>query len=133
MTLPVVCALAFVATFVALIWSLGQGADRRRANRFKDRENWPAKRLWEQSYRESGIPESVVEDALALIEQATGVPAGRLRPEDGFTEILAPEKGWEFDDGIAELRWELEARAKVRGSAVATVDEFIRVLAETRR
>lgn len=118
---------------VGILFSLfGRRADLRRAKRLSHRPELSLQEFWEQFYRDSGIPPSLLSEALRVIEEATAVPRGQLRPQDRFAEELAPEKGWEFDDGLAELRWELEARGKSRESMVLTVDEFIRAFAKTK-
>lgn len=116
----------------AVLTLFGRKADLRRAGRFSDRPELSLQELEEQFYAGSGIPVSLLSEALQAVEQATGVPRGRLRPQDRFAEELAPEKGWEFDDGLAELRWTLEALGVSRTSAVLTVDDFIRAFAAAK-
>jgi hypothetical protein len=110
----------------------GRRADLRRAKRLSHRPELSLQEFQEQFYRDSDISPGLLAEALRVLEEATAVPRGQLRPQDRFAEELAPEKGWEFDDGLAELRWELEARGKDRDSVVSTVDDFIRVFAETK-
>jgi hypothetical protein len=107
-------------------------AGLHKAKRLSHRPELSLQEFQEQFYRDSDISPGVLAEALRAIEEATAVPRGQLRPQDRFAEELAPEKGWEFDDGLAELRWELEARGKNRDSVVSTVDDFIRIFAEAK-
>jgi hypothetical protein len=129
MSLELIIAITILAIFGVLVVIFGRRAELRRAWRFRNRPVLSVQEFWEQFYRESGVPLNTISDALQVLETATSVPKGRLRPEDRFAKELAPEKGWEFDDGLAELRWELESRGRARESVVLTVDDFIRVFA----
>lgn len=40
---------------------------------------------------------------LDAVARAADIPRGVIRPGDRFDAELAPERGWEFDDGIALL------------------------------
>lgn len=128
MSIAVIIGLITLACFV-LVAALGRKVEIRRAERFAQRQDLTIQEFWENFYRESGLSFDIVADALRVIEQATGVSMGRLRPEDHFATELAPERGWEFDDGLAELRWELESKGRDPSLEVLTVDDFIRVYA----
>lgn len=111
------------------VWIFGHKADQKRLRRFDERVDLPIQESWKPFCLEQGIPLSVAEDALRTVENATGVLRGKLRPDDRFAEELAPEKGWEFDDGLAELQWELESRGLAGGAEVRTVGDFVKALA----
>jgi hypothetical protein len=51
-----------------------------------------------------------VSDFLGIVSRAAEVPIGYLRPTDRFSQELAPEKGWEFDDGLGLLPLNLSKR-----------------------
>lgn len=111
-----------------LIWFFGRKAEARRADRFSERSAVDPVDLWRARYEESGVSRASVESALRLVSSATGVPVGRIRPEDRFAVELAPERGWEFDDGLAEISWYVESKSKGSSADVETVDDLIRLL-----
>lgn len=121
-------AILVLATAAALVWLLGRSADARRAGRFSERPAVGAAGLWEAFYRENGVYLDSVESALRLISQATTVPEEKLRPGDRFAIELAPERGWECDDGLAEVAWYMESKSKGSSRGIKTVDDLIRVL-----
>ena len=51
----------------------------------------------------SGTDDELAIRFLNAIARAADIPRGFIRPKDRFDAELAPEKGWEFDDGIALL------------------------------
>ena len=114
----------------ALIWIFGRRADRLRVARFAERPVLSVERRWEKFYRDRGVSAEAVARALNLIEDALGIPSGKLRPDDRFADELAPENGWEFDDGLADLRWYLEGSRKGSSESVHTVDDFILAIAD---
>jgi hypothetical protein len=132
MSLTVLFGMAVSFILGVAVWIFGRKADQGRLRRFDERIDLPIKESWEPFCRDSGVPLSVAEDALRIVENATGVSRGKLRPEDRFAEELAPEKGWEFDDGLAELQWELESQTLVGGAEVKTVGDFVKALAMKR-
>jgi hypothetical protein len=122
-----------VAAGAALIWFFGHRADARRADRFPDRPFLEPGALWRKLYRKNEVSLESVEVALRLVSDATTIPAGKLRPTDRFAVELAPERGWEFDDGLAEIAWYLEAKSKGSSEGLQTVDDLIRLLDQLNR
>jgi hypothetical protein len=55
----------------------------------------------------AGAPDNMAIRFLDAVARAADIPRGFLRPADRFDAELAPERGWEFDDGIALLPWVL--------------------------
>ena len=91
--------------------------------------------FFEQFYADSGLPRELVLSLLDEIAAATEVPASILRPGDRFAEELAPVKGYEFDDGLVELKWIAERRermleVKLDLEEIRTVDDYIRTMAK---
>ena len=122
-------SVSLVFFLVGFLWFGARKSERRRVDRFGDRADQSASEIWQEYFKERGVSLGVVEEALRLVEEATGVAGGRLRPDDRFTEELAPEKGWEFDDGLAELRWFLESKKKGASEGIFTLDDFVLALA----
>jgi len=126
--------LAFVLLLVSgggALWITQRRAAQARALRFSGRRPLTAEELWREFYEQRGVPLEMVEEILQVIAEAAGVPAGLIRPADRFDSELAPEKGWEFDDGLAEIIWWVKDRAKRSGrrvgdiSNVRTVDDLV--------
>jgi hypothetical protein len=124
--IQLVVAIAALAVAGGLLRHFSRKADLRRVQRFADRPMLPMAELYKTYYSDSDLTLEVVEQALRAIENATRVPGGRLRPEDTFQSGLAPERGWEFDDGLAELRWLLQSLGVEESTSINTVDDFVR-------
>lgn len=112
----------------ALTWYFGKWADTRRIARFQERETLSLSQFWQEFYPSEEIGLESVAEALRLISDATEVATGKLRPTDRFAVELAPERGWEFDDGLAEVAWYVESKSKGSSEGLETVDDLIRVL-----
>ena len=84
-------------------------------------------------YAGSTISEEQLKRALGDISKHLGVPATRLRPTDRFDCELAPTRGWEFDDEVADLAWFATESLRQQGidpataAPVLTVDDYVRV------
>ncbi len=88
-------------------------------------------------YHETDITAADVEHAYSLIADATGVPAGELRPTDRFDRELKPMSGWELDDSLSAFSAELAHDAALAGleyhpESIATVDDALRLMNEIR-
>lgn len=117
----------------ALTWYFGKQADAKRVSRFGERASLESDQFWRDFYpRREVTLESVVE-ALRLVSDSTEVPPGKLRPTDRFAVELAPERGWEFDDGLAEIAWYVESKSKGSSEGLETVDDLIRLLDRLER
>lgn len=73
-----------------------------------------------------------------MISTATSVEPGVLRPNDRFAVELAAPPGFEHNDDLLELTWDLRRDADDAGVAidldtVQTVDDFIRAKNELNR
>lgn len=123
-------ALALLVTLAgaALVWFSGKRAEARRAARFSERPLLEPAAIWRDIYHEREVSLHSVETALRLVSEATDVPVGKIRPADRFAVELAPERGWEFDDGLAEISWYVESRSKGSSADLETVDNLIRLL-----
>lgn len=126
--ITVAVAILVLAAGAALIWLFGRRADAQRASRFPARALLDPGELWRDFYRESDVSLESVETALRLVSEATTVPAGKIRPTDRFAVELAPERGWEFDDGLAEIAWYVESKSKGSSEGLETVDDLIHLL-----
>lgn len=121
--------LAGVLVAAAAIISLCERHNRRRKRiRFEHRESATTGQL--ATFFPS-IPRDTVEEALGIISIAADVPVGMLRPHDRFDKELAPVRGWEFDDGLAQLEWALKDRAQSKEAMndlprMETVADFVR-------
>jgi hypothetical protein len=49
------------------------------------------------------LPAKELLEFLQLVALSVEMPRGLLRPTDRFSVELAPERGWEFDDGLSLL------------------------------
>lgn len=124
----VALGILVIAAGAALVWLFGRRAEARRANRFPERPLLEPAELWRDFYRDSEVSLASVETALRLVSEATNVPAGKPRPTDRFATELAPDRGSEFDDGLAEVAWYVESKSKGSSEGLETVDDLIRLL-----
>ncbi len=129
MSVPLVAAITVTLLASFAIWKFGQSVDQKRVRRFDERESLPLPARWSRFEVEDRISSTCLEEALRLVEGATGVSIQKLAPEDRFTDELIAAKGWEFDDGLAELRWALEARGVTSVAEVMTVGDFVKAFA----
>lgn len=75
--------------------------ERAQKRRFDpQREDLDFGTITQRFYAGSDVTRADVERAYTRISEATGVPAGTLRPEDRFDRELKPRAGWELDDPI---------------------------------
>lgn len=133
MALQALLGVAVALAFGVLIWLFGKRADQRRAIRFDGRRQLSFDEIWDYYYSNSGLRRELVEEALRIIEKAIGVPIGKLRPDDRFSEQLAPERGWEMDDSLAELLWHLRPVPRTDSAVIETVDDFVRAFSRQSR
>lgn len=112
----------------ALTWYFGKRADAKRVSRFRERASLETDQFWRDFYPGREVTLESVVEALRLVSDTTEVQPGKLRPTDRFTVELAPERGWEFDDGLAEIAWYVESKSKGSSEGLETVDDLIRLL-----
>lgn len=127
-TIISVLAMILVSVAAAIGWT---SAQRRRLPGRRKVLNLAT--IYNRFYRDSDLELSDVEVAYNRIAEATGVPAGALRPGDRFSDDLAPPKGWEYDDAIFLFSDALEEDADSLGigvdiEKVATVDDAVRLM-----
>jgi hypothetical protein len=106
---------------------------REKERAFASRHDIGPDEFYDSFYRESGLPRQGVVELLREVSTETGIPASKLRPQDRFGRELAPVRGWEFDDGIGILEWNVQRRAKricrpIDLKQVRTLDDYIRVM-----
>lgn len=116
--------LAVTASAVA-VWTRAQ---KRRVD--PQREDLDFGTIVQRFYARTGVTTADVERAHTRISEATGVPAGALRPDDRFDRELEPRAGWEYDDPISIFGDELARDAASAGLAmkleeVATVGDAV--------
>jgi hypothetical protein len=118
---------------ITLLWFGDRSAKRKRRVRFQDRPEITEDEFFSMYYKESGIAKEIVSDVLRRIANATEISALKIRPSDRFDRELAPVKGWEYGDGLAEISWfvkDKKKEARVRESVqLHTVDDLIRYVA----
>jgi hypothetical protein len=110
----------------------GRRADERRRARFAHREDLSFDAFYRQYYQDSDLDADSVQRALDQVAGALNVPIGKLRPDDRFAVELAPQKGWELDDGAGLLGQVVRNKGAAAGAQqIRTLDDFIRVAAST--
>jgi hypothetical protein len=115
MTTTVLAAVLIgIAVLAVLLWEIIP--DRRRLERFADRENLSLEALYGQYFAQSKLPKRLVFELWNEIAELLRVPPGKLRPSDRFDIELAPVKGWEFDDNTIEVHWAAQRRLKRLGA-----------------
>lgn len=124
-------ALAIAAAGAAL-WTRAQ---KRRLDPQRDVLDFSA--IVQRFYANSEVTVADVEKTYTRISEATGVPAGALRPDDRFDRELKPRAGWEYDDPLHIFSDELARGAASAGLAVkleeiATVDDALHLMKRIR-
>lgn len=132
-----VVGFAVVVLTVALYWN--SRTERIRRNLFAGRKDVSVDEIYARFYSDSVVSKPQLEQALREVANCLGVPATRLLPSDRFLIELAPEPGWEFDDGLGILTSLAEKKLLEQGSrdptAVAqiqTVDDYVRLSAAVK-
>lgn len=117
---------------VALSVLVGILISRGRQSAFRARENLPLEQIYEEYYRDSDIPSSVLNETLTRVAEVLEIPAGKLRPTDSFDSELGPVADPVFDDVLAELRdefsKELDVRALSLKGEIKTLDGLVRAV-----
>lgn len=104
----------------------------KRLSRLAGREYLPFDVFYDNFYSGSGLDRESVEKAVRTASETLRLPAGLLRPSDRFDVEYKPPAGYEMDDEIAELDFDLEAVNRKRGSPLQaeqldTLDDYIRI------
>ena len=114
-------------------WLAERNAKQKRRIPFQNRPDMSEEEFVFTYYRNTAIPKETISDVLKVVANATEIPASKIRPSDRFDRELAPVRGWEFDDGIAEISWFAKSKIKKAGVhepvQVDTVDDLIRYIA----
>jgi len=126
-----------VAGGVAIAWTFFSSLKRRSP--FRDRTEMSAEEIYSAFYADSVIDKDAVLRSLREISDKLQVPAGKLRPSDYFLGELAPNRGWEFDDGLGVLSDLARKKLATKGddpeavARIKTVDDYIRMTSSPRR
>lgn len=117
-----------VAVAAAAVWTRAQ---KRRVDPQREVLNFEA--IVQRFYADSDVTPADVERAYTRISEATGPPAGALRPGDRFDRELKPRAGWEYDDPIFIFSDQLAREAASAGVAVkleevTTVDDAVHLM-----
>lgn len=98
------------------------------------RESLSHQELFNAFYSDTGLDRQLVEELLDHVAAELCVPVEKLRPVDRFAVELAPTKGNDWDSGYGILLFELQRLAKSKGKVfdkpIATVDDYVRAMAE---
>lgn len=93
--------LAFVAIVTLLLYATRQ-MRRSKLRRFRDRKSLDDHQLM-QLFVPRRLSYQQFTRFLVVVERASEIPRGLMRPTDRFDTELAPVQGWEFDDGLIFL------------------------------
>lgn len=119
------------------LWLTGRNVKRKRRILFHNRPDMSEKDFFYTYYRDTGVSKETVSYVLKLIANATEIPATKIRPSDRFDREFAPVRGWEFDDGVAEISWFVKSKMKKAGMRkplqLHTVDDLIRYVARLEK
>lgn len=128
----VLAAAIAVMALLVLLRRASRSTAQVKEERLTGREELSAQGLWDRYYSKTSVPVDVVADALGEIHRCLGIAAGKVRPEDRFDKELA-DIGAPLDGSLYELFSELKLRCEPTGSwprgKIATVDDYVRVLA----
>jgi len=128
-----IVGIATISLAALAIGFFGQRAARRMRGRFSNRAELTIERMWDEELRGEGATLESLRDVLEFVGKTIGVSPRLLRPNDRLEVEFAPEKGWEFDHEMAEVRWWVGERARSAGatvdfSGVKTLSDIARLL-----
>lgn len=131
MTILEFLAIGLLLTVLISAGLLGRRADQRRRQRLSSRESLDD--AWTHYMDHEEVSRESVDIVLKSVTKAIGVAPGKLAPTDRFGVELAPDRGWEYDDGLAEVEWDLRAlglrdlrSAQTLGDLARLVDAHLR-------
>lgn len=110
----------------------------KRLSRLQGREPLSSEEFYSRFYSDSGLDEQSVTAAMKKVSDTLRLPAGLLRPSDQFGKEYRPPPGYEMDDEIVEIAWDLEEMCEKRRVPAAvlekrqivTLDDYIRTYCE---
>jgi len=110
---------------------------KQKKYHFMHRPDMSLDEIWRQYYKDANIKQETIKEIFELVSNSTDIPVGKLRPSDRFDKELAPAKGWEFSDGLVEIRWWLEQKVKDTSklkdiSDLKTLDDLIKYKATAK-
>ena len=120
--------IAALAIFGAIVWTTYP--KRQRCKRFEGRSDLTLDQIYIEFFAPKNLPKALVCELWKEVAEPLHLPPGKLRPNDRFSEELAPPKGWEWDDDIVEVQWAGERRLKRSGikadlSAIKTLGDYV--------
>jgi hypothetical protein len=124
-----------VALCVGVAWTFY--ASRARRSPFRERQALTLDEIYSTFYADSALDKEAVARSLREIADKLQIPVGKLRPSDSFTDELSPNRGWEYDDGLAVLSDLARKKLAMNGSdpeavvRIKTVDNYIRLTSQT--
>ncbi|NQT82300.1 hypothetical protein HQ563_04715 [bacterium] len=103
----------------------------KRLSRLRAREGLLSDDFYEKFYSSSGLDRQSVAAAVKHVSDTLRLPGELLRPSDHFDKEYKPPAGFEQDDEIVDLGWDLNEMYRKRGMAVDeapidTLDDYIR-------
>ncbi len=124
-----------VVSVIVILLLVKYDGSKARKRRFLGRAELSPDEFYQQYYESSGLPKDKVIEILNNIAHVLEIPAKLLRPTDRFTEELKAEPGWEYDDGLGILEWELDIILRRKGSKlqlsdIKNIDDYIRCVIE---
>jgi hypothetical protein len=125
--LTAVFALALVAVFV---WLWNFIPHKEKLKRLTNREELTTDEIYSHFFAGKNLPKELVLKLWNEVADSLHLPKGKLRPTDRFDKELAPVKGWEYDDDIAEVTWAAQHRLKKIGttfdlSKIQTLGDYV--------
>jgi hypothetical protein len=136
MVVALLVAAIVVALGIGVVWSIF--SSRARRSPFRERAEMTSDEIYSAFYADSSIEKDEVSRSLREIADKLQVPVGKLRPSDSFMGELAPNPGWEYDDGLGMLSDLARNKLTLKGdnpenvTQIRTVDDYIRLTSQTR-
>lgn len=118
--------VAILGIAALILFRYGKRADDFRKARFSARDDISFDDFVGRYYKGEPLDHLRLRQALDEVARVIDVSPGRLRPTDRFDVELAPEKGWELDDGTAMLGRYLATRSAGEYEPISTLDEYLR-------
>jgi len=130
-TLQFIIFIGVLLIAAFLLWHGTKKAEVKKLQRLADRDSISAEEFYLKYYVNTDLPKNNVISLLEEIAIATEIPKEKIRPNDRFSLELAPEKGWELDDGLFLFlaKWKkllAKNNLAIDFNSINTVDDFIR-------
>ena len=111
--IAILVGLLGLALCTIIVWLWNFIPLKEKLKRFANREELTLDEIYLQFFASMNLPKESFLELWNEVADSLRLPRGKLRPGDRFDKELAPAKGWEYDDEIADVYWAAQHRLKI--------------------